>query len=1003
MSVPIPSPHGSPGAARWRRLLCLCLASQIAAAGLVVATPQPSLAASFGVGYGTPEAWLGALNAPDGRQAYCLDFGLDWPTGNTSSPQTVTSISGLSNNDLARLNYVLARWGQSSNPDRTAAVQLVVWQIADPSGYLGDDHFLPRVPADHRDNVRANAAQMRSESAANAVANPNVGITIDMADQYAGSVTVTARPGSLTGRVELTNAQFAGGATVRNLGPGTYPITGTPPAGAASYRISAAIEADGLGLGAVVDLYHTPGQQRLLAAGSGTDLSDDARIPVIELDFQPEITTQVAATYVREGDPFVDQLAVTVTKGTWIRVNGYPVPITATGTLYGPFDSQPTEATSPPGGAPMVGTEQVTLTGAGAYTSPGSLRATEPGFYTWVWAIDKNNQGANGRYLTDSFTDRFARVAETSIVPFQPEAVSKADQHLAVPGDDLTDTIVVSSTNGAWLKRDGAYIPVVFTGTLYQVPGTLPPNSSGGGSVTPLAAPTAIGSVTVTANGPGTYVAPHVTAPDAGFVTWVWEVRKADQPEWVRPFIADDWTDSYGINEETTSVRWPIETTSQMREYNVHPNGRAFDTITVSGFPDNHGDFTGDGYWQADVDEIVHTVYGPFATDGELTDDLELEDAPVLATITTPARNGVYVLGATEADKIVPTEAGYYVMVSVFAGDDRVQPYQSSPADVWERFYVPPPPDVDVPVTVITQATPAAKVGEPFSDRALVQGRAIPTGAYLVFRAYVPQPEGQTPVCEQAFFTSAKIAVTQVGVYDSGATSVTTAGNVYWIETLYGPDDQELSTGVCGAPGETTVVTGQPEGPSVKTKAVPSVELGQPAHDLGTVSGTLPEDGAILTFRAYRQKQVKGEVTKPSCTDKTLVFTSEPISVDKPGEYPSGEVVFDKAGVYYWIETLTDTSGNVLHDGVCGAPDETTVVHPPTTPDTPATPNTPDTPNLPQTGAPVSAGLVGIALAALLGGGLLLLSQRRHRATNLKDEEGEPKHPMLDLGARGSE
>ena len=222
-------------------------------------------------------------------------------------------------------------------------------------------------------------------------------------------------------------------------------------------------------------------------------------------------------------------------------------------------------------------------------------------------------------------------------------------------------------------------------------------------------------------------------------MTWVWEVKKTTQPEWVRDYLANDWQDEYGITVETTSVRWPVTMTSLMREYNVHPGGRAFDVVTVTGFPANHGDFTGDGYWNADVDELHHTVYGPFATDAELTDDLDLTTAPVLAELMTPARNGVYRLGYTDEDKIVPTEPGFYVLVTTFAGDDRVQPYASSPADVLERFYVPPT-GTEVPVSVVTQATPEAFVGEPFEDTALVQGTKIPDGAYLVFRAYGPHP-----------------------------------------------------------------------------------------------------------------------------------------------------------------------------------------------------------------------------------------------------------------------
>jgi len=51
---------------------------------------------------------------------------------------------------------------------------------------------------------------------------------------------------------------------------------------------------DAAGYGAALDLYTTPGKQRLIAAvaGSSTGLSASTESPLIELDFQPEITTQ---------------------------------------------------------------------------------------------------------------------------------------------------------------------------------------------------------------------------------------------------------------------------------------------------------------------------------------------------------------------------------------------------------------------------------------------------------------------------------------------------------------------------------------------------------------------------------------------------------------------------------------------------------------------------------------------------------------------------------------
>ncbi len=996
-----PSPvTGSPPPARLRRWLSALIALLVIAGSFALGT-QPAHAGSEGVGYWSGGAFLGAYNTDvDGRQAYCADLDAAAPYGNTSGPERITSLDSLSRQQLAELNYVMDRWGQSGDPNITAAVALYVWSVTSAGTYnshgmSGDDYYVARAPASERGTILANLATMRQEAAIYAVTDPALSLSLTMADQYAGTLTVATHPAGLAGTATLSDAVFADGSSSRTIGAGTHPITGTPADGVPSYQIGASMSIDAAGYGVALDLYVTPGggKQRLIAAvsGSSTGLSAQAESPVIELDFQPEITTQVASRFVAEGDAFVDGLTVSVSKGTWIHLDGAPVELTATGTLYGPFDEQPAEADTPPAGAPIAGTETVTLTGAGSYTSPGTIIAAESGFYTWVWAIDKAAHGANAKYLTDSFTDRYGQITETSVVPFQPVAVSEADQRLAVPGDALTDTITVSSSNGAWLKKDGEFIPVVFEGTAYQVPGTLPPTQNA--VIDAAAVP--LGTVTVTADGPGVYTSPSVVAPSGGFVTWVWEVRKSSQPEWVRDYLANDWQDDYGINVETTSVRWPITVTSLMREYNVHPGGRAFDVVTVSGFPANHGDFAGDGYWGVDVDELRHTVYGPFATDTMLTDDLDLAAAPVLAELTTPARNGVYKLGYTDEDQIVPIEPGFYVLVTTFAGDDRVQPYQSSPADVLERFYVPPT-GTDIPVSVITQATPEAFVGEPFSDTALVQGTKIPDGAYLVFRAYGPHPADTDPVCETPFYESDEMPVTQAGIYYSGTTSVDAAGNVYWIETLYDSDGETLAEGECGAPGETTVVKEQPEDLFVKTNAVPTVTLGDPAHDVATVTGTVP-NGAQLWFEAYRQ-----EGDTATCTAEELVFTSMVVELDGPGEYRSDEVIFDRTGVYYWVETVTDAEGTILHRGVCGAPDETTTVT--ESPEEPGKPGTPG--ELAHTGGgdwwPL--GLAGGLIAAATGGVLLFgrrLAIARERAGYVREEdEGFEKFKAQFEGAK---
>lgn len=240
-------------------------------------------------------------------------------------------------------------------------------------------------------------------------------------------------------------------------------------------------------------------------------------------------------------------------------------------------------------------------------------------------------------------------------------------------------------------------------------------------------------------------------------------------------------------------------------------------------------------------------------------------------------------------------------------------------------------------------------------------------------------------MCESPFFVSAEIPVTQAGAYRSGTTTADAAGNVYWVETLYDTGGDVIAEGTCGAPGETTVIREQPDELTVKTNAVPEVVLGEPAHDVATVTGTIPT-GAQLQFEAYRQDG-DGE----RCTPEELVFTSTVIDLDGPGEYRSDDVIFDQVGVYYWVETVTDRDGTILHRGICGAPDETTTVTP--TPDTPEEPGTPGAPtSLAQTGGgdwwPL--GLAGGLMAAATGGVLLFgrrLAIARERAGYVRDED----------------
>ncbi|GAA3039868.1 hypothetical protein [Microbacterium dextranolyticum] len=270
--------------------------------------------------------------------------------GTTEPPELKTTLDALSRAQLAQLNYVMGRWGESRDPNITSAVAMFVWDVADHDVYLskgGDGGLITRVPAGDQATVLSHLAAMHDAGASSAVKDPAVSLSIAMTDQYHGTLTIAPDPASLSGTVSLSNATFTDGSTSATLGACTHQILGTPAEGAPDYRVRATFTASSTGLGAGVDLFYTPGSQRILAAASFKPLLAQAESPVIPLDFQPVIETQVSSKFVQAGAPFVDQLAVTVTKHSWIKVNGSPVPVLAEGILYGPFDAQPAEANAP--------------------------------------------------------------------------------------------------------------------------------------------------------------------------------------------------------------------------------------------------------------------------------------------------------------------------------------------------------------------------------------------------------------------------------------------------------------------------------------------------------------------------------------------------------------------------------------------------------------------------------------------------------------------------------
>ncbi|MCI1896044.1 MAG: VaFE repeat-containing surface-anchored protein [Ancrocorticia sp.] len=268
---------------------------------------------------------------------------------------------------------------------------------------------------------------------------------------------------------------------------------------------------------------------------------------------------------------------------------------------------------------------------------------------------------------------------------FQPMLTSRVGEAVVERGEELKDTITVAAaadySNSEWLHVDGDPIPVVFEGVAYDA-GSVP--AAKGDEVSQEARE--IGRVAVTADGPGTHTVTIPGPEESGFVTWVWRVKKADQGEFAE-YIAADWQDTWGLEAETTSVRHSIDIDTALMERVTASGTYLVDDVFVTGFPDDHTEFSGSDVFTKDTAELVQTLY--FFPEGLAVTEENLPTATVIGTTTIPAKNGYHAsVGSTDFLIGKRPEPGTYVFVTSFEGDDRVEPFTTSVADQTEQFVV---------------------------------------------------------------------------------------------------------------------------------------------------------------------------------------------------------------------------------------------------------------------------------------------------------------------------
>lgn len=563
-------------------------------------------------------------------------------------------------------------------------------------------------------------------------------------------------------------------------------------------------------------------------------------------DFQPTLGSSVEAFHVVPGEQLVDIVHVGIEPGdAWAEpAPGAPVTLQGVDRFYGPFATPPAQSAGVPADAPLAAEVPFAVSGV------GDVRVIAPempgGYYVAVPSIRKSDQDASVRdFLRADATHDFGVPAQTAVVPFQPMGTSDiTDSKVVDVGQPYTDQLEVFAAPGhVWPQvTPGDDVDVLFEGTAYSV-GIVPP--SGQQAEVPPGAPV-LGTATILADGPGDYAATFPGVPAGQIGTIVWEAVRDRQPapEW----IAGDWTDGWGLELETFSVRHDTtEVDSELGTRETRNGTYLVDDIWQYGLPADHPDFPGGYGFGSDTPTVEHTAYF-FAEHLAVTDE-NLPEALSLGTVPIRAANGFYPSVGSTTWKIQTDEdgrdiPGTYVVVSSLTQDDRVTGWVSSATDKYEQFRVQPDPEDPLAATTQVQ-TDQSEFEEGATatlwDEVIVTG-TVPEGA--TYESALYHWEGETPLCspETLVDPGAPLPLPGPGTFPTDAVTVEAlaAGSYGYAETVRDADGAVLGRGECGASSE-TLHTGE----VVPEEAVSSEVLSAPDDVLAAFSnGVLATTGA---------------------------------------------------------------------------------------------------------------------------------------------------------------
>lgn len=469
---------------------------------------------------------------------------------------------------------------------------------------------------------------------------------------------------------------------------------------------------------------------------------------------------------------------------------------------------------------------EITLTGEGKVTASLTVKGVAHD-RPWISKGTSNKGRAQNLIVLGKKTDAKAKASAKATAPdFQAKIATEVKEKTVAKGDPLVDVLTVTSESGSWpyVKKTGDPITVYAKVDVYG-PFTTPRAKMKDGSEF---ADSLIGTYDVELTGEGKVETDgSITAPEEGFYFFQARIDPKDQgklAEKIKPFNSPFFEVS-----ETSVVPWQVDISSAASAVEIEGGGVGVrDVITVSGMPENHGEFSGVKGWDGDRETIVHSLY--FIPAGVEHSEGVTEEMEPLATVETPAQNGEYVIEESEFPIDHDLGVGTYQVVSEFAGDSRVASLRTSDTEESEQVV----PEFGTVRTKAQLDGEQLRPGGDIWDTVILEG-VFPEGAYTEVNLYA-WDKGEKPSCEEPIWSAERIEHgKEAGEYQTGKFTVPAEGEAVYgfVERTFDQNGNTISSGECGAESETLEAIEETPPPPEQTpppeESQPPVEQTAPA------------------------------------------------------------------------------------------------------------------------------------------------------------------------------